>query len=90
MMERTSWKPARMDIQIGVTIVLSLLLCSWTGIEDLTVTTGALMCVQDNTRAAYISSLTRMAGIFWGSLLGALIALAVTFAFGKLTLDRSQ
>ena len=73
-MERTSWKPERMDIQIGVTIVLSLLLCHWTGIEALAVTTGALMCVQDSTKAAYTSSLIRMAGILWGGLLGVAIA----------------
>ena len=73
-MERTSWKPERMDIQIGVTIVLSLLLCHWTGIEALAVTTGALMCVQDSTKAAYTSSLIRMAGVLWGGLLGVAIA----------------
>ena len=73
-MERTSWKPERVDIQIGVTIVLSLLLCHWTGIEALAVTTGALMCVQDSTKAAYTSSLIRMAGILWGGLLGVAIA----------------
>ena len=73
-MERTSWKPERMDIQIGVTIVLSLLLCHWAGIEALAVTTGALMCVQDSTRAVYTSSLIRMAGVLWGGLLGVAIA----------------
>ena len=73
-MERTLWKPERMDIQIGVTIVLSLLLCHWAGVEALAVTTGALMCVQDSTRAAYASSLIRMAGVFWGGLLGVVIA----------------
>ena len=73
-MERTSWKPERMDIQIGVTIVLSLLLCHWTGIEALAVTTCALMCVQDSTKAAYTSSLIRMAGVLWGGLLGVVIA----------------
>ena len=73
-MEGTSWKPERMDIQIGVTIVLSLLLCHWAGIEALAVTTGALMCVQDSTKAAYTSSLIRMAGILWGGLLGVAIA----------------
>ena len=73
-MERTSWKPERMDIQIGVTIVLSLLLCHWAGIEALAVTTGSLMCVQDSTKAAYTSSLIRMAGVLWGGLLGVAIA----------------
>ena len=68
-----------MDVQIGVTIVLSLLLCHWTGIEALAVTTGALMCVQDSTRAAYTSSLIRMAGVFWGGLLGVVIAVIDNF-----------
>lgn len=78
-MERTPWKPERMDIQIGVTIVLSLLLCHWTGIEALAVTTGALMCVQDSTKAAYTSSLIRMAGVLWGGLLGVAIAVIDNF-----------
>ena len=78
-MERTSWKPERMDIQIGVTIMLSLLLCHWLGIEAMAVTTGALMCVQDSTKAAYTSSLIRMAGVFWGGLLGVVIAVIDNF-----------
>ena len=79
-MNRISWKPERMDIQIGVTIVLSLLLCRWAGIEALAVTTGALMCVQDSARAVYTVSLIRMAGIFWGGLLGVIIAVIDNFA----------
>ena len=63
-----------MDIQIGVTIMLSLLLCHWLGIEAMAVTTGALMCVQDSAKAAFTASLIRMAGIFWGGLLGVVIA----------------
>ena len=73
-MEKTHWKPERLDIQIGVTIVLSLLLCRWAGVEALAVTTGALMCVQDSTKAACASSLVRMAGVFFGGLLGVAIA----------------
>ena len=79
-MKRISWKPERMDMQIGVTIVLSLLLCRWTGIEALAVTTGALMCVQDSAKAAFTASLIRMAGIFWGGLLGVVIAVTDNFA----------
>ena len=78
-MKNTHWKPERMDIQIGVTIVLSLLLCQWMGIEALAVTTGALMCVQDSTKAAYTSSLIRMAGVLWGGLLGVVIAVIDNF-----------
>ena len=79
-MERTSWKPERMDIQIGVTIVVSLLLCHWVRwFEALAVTTGALMCVQDSTRAACTSSLIRLAGILFGGLLGVVIAVIDNF-----------
>ena len=72
-MERT-WKPEGMDLQIGLTIIVSLFLCHWAGIEALAVTTGALMCVQDNAKTTYVSSLIRMAGIFLGGLLGVVIA----------------
>ena len=78
-MERSSWIPARLDIQIGITIVLCLFLCHWANamgirIEALAVTTGALMCVQDSTKAAYTTSLIRMLGIICGGLLGVGIA----------------
>ena len=79
-MNRISWKPERMDMQIGVTVAASLLLCHWTGIEALAVTTGALMCVQDSAKAAFTASLIRMAGIFWGGLLGVVIAVTDNFA----------
>ena len=78
-MERLPWKLERMDVQIGVTIVLSLLLCHWAGIEALAVATGALMCVQDSTKAAYTSSLIRMVGVLWGGLLGVVIAVIDNF-----------
>ena len=78
-MEKTSWKPERMDLQIGLTIVLCLFLCHWANgvglqIESLAVTTGALMCVQDSTKAAYATSLIRMVGVLCGGLLGMVIA----------------
>ena len=57
-MQRT-WKPGHLDLQIGLTIILSLFLC----------------------HRANIEALDR----FVGSLAGAVIALAVTFAFGKLS-----
>lgn len=78
-MEKAPWKLERMDVQIGVTIVLSLLLCHWAGIEALAVTTGALMCVQDSTKAAYTSSLIRMVGVLWGGLLGVVLAVIDNF-----------
>lgn len=69
-----------MDLQIGVTIIMCLVLCHWANqlglhIEALAVTTGAIMCVQDSTKAAYTTSLTRMLGVICGGLFGVLIAL---------------
>lgn len=80
MGEKNRWKLEPMDLEIGLTIVLCLVLCHWINgmgirLEALAVTTGALMCVQDNTKAAYSTSLTRMLGVFCGGLLGVLIAL---------------
>ena len=77
-MERTPWKLEKMDVVIGATIVLCLFLSHWANergvnIEALAVTTGALMCVQDSTRAAYTTSLTRMLGVLCGGLLGMVI-----------------
>ena len=71
-MQRT-WKPGHLDLQIGLTIILSLFLCHRANIEALAVTTGALMCVQDSTKTTYLSSMVRMAGILLGGLLGVVI-----------------
>lgn len=69
-----------MDFQIGLTIFLCLLLSHAANlldirIEALAVTTGAIMCVQDSTRAAYATSLTRMLGVICGGVFGVVIAL---------------
>lgn len=69
-----------MDIQIGVTIVACLLLCHWANqlgiqVEALAVTTGAIMCVQDSTKAAYNASLIRILGVVCGGATGVAIAL---------------
>lgn len=69
-----------MDIQIGLTILLCLLLCHGANsigipIEALAVSTGAIMCVQDSTKAAYQTSLIRMVGVVCGGVLGVVIAL---------------
>ncbi|MBO4937438.1 MAG: FUSC family protein [Oscillospiraceae bacterium] len=69
-----------MDIQIGVTIVLCFLLCHAANIvgipiEALGVTTGAIMCVQDSTKAAYKTSLTRILGVVFGGVFGVAITL---------------
>lgn len=68
------------DIQIGVTIVLCLLLCHVANrlglrIEALAVSTGAIMCVQDSTKAAYDASLVRVLGVFCGGVTGVVIVL---------------
>lgn len=80
-----------MDIQIGVTIVLCLLLChaaNYMGIqlEALAVSTGAIMCVQDSTKAAFSTSLTRVLGVICGGAVGVAIvlidnAIGMTFVF---------
>ena len=68
------------DIQIGVTIVFCLLLCRAANrlglqIEALAVSTGALMCVQDSTKAAYNASLVRILGVVCGGITGVAIVL---------------
>lgn len=69
-----------MDLAIGATILLCLVLCHLANqagihIEALAVTTGAIMCVQDSTKSAYTASLTRMIGVFIGGMFGIGIAL---------------
>lgn len=69
-----------MDVEIGLTILLCLLLSHWANqigihVEALAVTTGAIMCVQEGTKAAYTTSLIRMIGVICGGLLGVIIAL---------------
>lgn len=78
--QNNRWKLELMDVQIGVTILLCLFLCHWANgmglhIEALAVTTGAIMCVQDSTKAAYHTSLIRILGVVCGGGLGVLIAL---------------
>ena len=78
--QKNTVKLEPMDIQIGATILISLLLCRWVNLlgiplEGMVVSTGALMCVQDSTKAAWSTSLTRMLGVFIGGLLGVIIAL---------------
>ena len=69
-----------MDIEIGLTILLCLVLCHWANqigirVEALAVTTGAIMCVQEGTKAAYTTSLVRMLGVVCGGLFGVVIVL---------------
>ena len=78
--EKNMRKMDLVDIQIGVTIILSMLLCHWANqagirIEALVVTTGAIMCVQDSTKAAYKASLVRILGVLCGGLTGIAIVL---------------
>lgn len=69
-----------MDFEIGLTILLCLVLCHWANgigirVEALAVTTGAIMCVQEGTKAAYATSLIRMIGVVCGGLFGVIIVL---------------
>lgn len=69
-----------MDILIGLTIVTCLVFCHvmkqfGVNVEALAVTTGALMCVQDTTKSAWTTSLTRVLGVFWGGLFGVIVVL---------------
>lgn len=69
-----------MDIQIGITILLCLVLCHVSNslgvhIEALAVSTGAIMCVQDSTKTAYKTSLIRILGVVCGGAFGVLIVL---------------
>ena len=69
-----------MDILIGITILLCLVFCHFANragfhIEAMAVTTGAIMCVQDNTKAAYTTSVTRIIGDVVGGMYGIGIAL---------------
>lgn len=78
--QKNTVKLELMDIQIGITILISLFLCHGANalgipLEGMVVSTGALMCVQDSAKAAYTTSLTRMLGVFVGGLLGVMIAL---------------
>lgn len=68
-------KVETMDILIGVTIFVCLVFChianAWGfPVEALAVTTGAIMCVQDSTKAAFTTSLTRMIGVVVGGMFG--------------------
>lgn len=69
-----------MDILIGVCIVVCLVFCHYinragTIVDALAVTTSAIMCVQDNTRDAWHSSMTKLIGVFVGGVFGIAIVL---------------
>lgn len=69
-----------MDFEIGLTILLCLLLCHWANgigirVEALAVTTGAVMCVQEGTKAAYSASFVKMLGVVCGGVVGVIIVL---------------
>jgi len=69
-----------MDVLIGLTIVICLVFCHvlkqfGVNVEAMAVTTGALMCVQDTTKSAWTTSLTRVLGVFWGGLFGVIVVL---------------
>ncbi|MBR3973817.1 MAG: hypothetical protein IKJ99_07685 [Oscillospiraceae bacterium] len=78
--QKNTVKLELMDILIGMTIVICLVFCHamkrfGVNVEALAVTTGALMCVQDTTKSAWTTSLTRVLGVFWGGLFGVIVVL---------------
>lgn len=78
--QKNTCKLELMDIQIGITILLCLVLCHVANsigirIEALAVSTGAIMCVQDSTKSAYTTSLIRILGVVLGGLFGVVIVL---------------
>lgn len=69
-----------MDVLIGVCIIVCLVFCHFinqtrTVVDALAVTTSAIMCVQNNTRDAYNSSMTKLIGVFVGGVFGIAIVL---------------
>lgn len=78
--QKNTCRIERMDVQLGLTIVLCLVLCHLSNqvglkIEALAVSTGAIMCVQDSSKAVYATSLTRILGVVCGGAFGVIIAL---------------
>ena len=79
-----------MDVLIGVTILVCLIFCHFANqagfhVEAMAVTTGAIMCVQDNARTAWTTSATRISGVVVGGMYGVGIAL-IDSAVGSPTL----
>lgn len=71
---------AGLDIRIGVTVAISLLLCNLAAllglqIQSLAACTAAIMCVQETGKASWKAGLTRLLGVVCGGVLGILVVL---------------
>lgn len=69
------------DISIGVTVVLCLVVCHVADllgvrIQTLSACTGAVMCVQDNRIASWGAGLNRILGVICGGMAGIAVVLA--------------
>lgn len=71
---------APIDIAIGVSVIVCLLVCHTAGllglqIQALAACTGAVMCTQDNRKASWGAGLNRILGVLCGGMIGILIVL---------------
>lgn len=69
-----------LDIRIGITITLSLLLCHIASLlgfqlQSLAACTGAVMCVQESGKASWKAGLTRLLGVVCGGVVGIAVVL---------------
>ena len=71
---------APIDVAIGVSVIVCLLVCHVAGllglqIQALAACTGAVMCMQDNKKASWGAGLNRILGVLCGGVIGILIVL---------------
>lgn len=69
-----------LDIRIGITIMLSLLVCHIVSLlgfqlQSLAACTGAVMCVQESGKASWKAGLTRLLGVACGGAIGIAVVL---------------
>lgn len=68
------------DVSIGVTVMLCLLVCHVAGLlglqlQALSTCTGAVMCVQDSKKASWGAGLNRILGVICGGVAGIAVVL---------------
>lgn len=71
---------APIDVAIGVSVIVCLLVCHVAGllglqIQALAACTGTVMCVQDSKKASWGAGLNRILGVLCGGVIGILIVL---------------
>ncbi len=64
-----------LELRIGITITLCLLICKLIGllgyqVQALAACTGAVMCVQDGGKASFAACKNRLIGVICGGVLG--------------------